>query len=305
MFLVKIEDFIDNTFEPKVDNLSQDILLLENDILINGVKESLDVLYIHSKKKYLIIHGHHRYYIAKKLGLKELPCEHATRELLALYISNSAIGTIDRTELKDLVDRAKWGSVLMQDLDEMEVLVKRLMMNGNLTTILELGVAEGGTLKIWEKLLPQNKNSLLVGVDIDPKITWDYKDSIVNIQIVTGPSEKDSTREAVKKILNGRKVDFLFIDTRHWNDAVKIDLYEYGGFVRDDGIIAFHDLAFFHSYWDSMTWDKPKGDDNEPYHPPNKNKVDVCFRKEEVKYNYGIGILWKIPEQNVLKFREI
>jgi predicted O-methyltransferase YrrM len=46
----------------------------------------------------------------------------------------------------------------------------------------------------------------------------------------------------VKKILEGRKLDFLFIDGDHTYEGVKGDFKMYFPLVRKDGIIAFHDI---------------------------------------------------------------
>ena len=46
----------------------------------------------------------------------------------------------------------------------------------------------------------------------------------------------------VEKILNGRKVDFLFIDGDHTYEGVKKDFEMYASLVKQ-GIIAFHDIA--------------------------------------------------------------
>jgi len=168
-----------------------------------------------------------------------------------------------------------------------------------------LGIGTGGTLKIWEQLVPQNKNSLIISIDIQPNVKWDYVSSPVNIQIIKGSTDDSKVRELVKNLLIQRLVDFLFIDTRHWNDAVKEDLIDYGGFVRDNGIIALHDIAFFHSYWDKLTWDYSENRDNIPYHPYEPIKEFPIFHKEEIKSRFGIGIFYKLPNQNVIKFREV
>jgi hypothetical protein len=198
-----------------------------------------------------------------------------------------------------------WKYNPQQSIGEIKYLIKRILNNGKLDTILELGIGTGGTMKIWEQLLPKTKNSLLISVDIDPNVKWEYDKSLVDIKVIKGDTTVESTRNTVKEILNGRTVDFLFIDTRHWNDALEYDLINYGGFVRDNGIIALHDLAFFHSYWDRLTWNKKELDDNIPYHRAVEDKIKPIFHKEEIKVDYGIGIFWNIPNQNVIKFREV
>jgi hypothetical protein len=53
----------------------------------------------------------------------------------------------------------------MQEIEENWTIIKRLDENPPLNTIIELGVCQGGGLKVWEQILPQNKQSLLIGVD--------------------------------------------------------------------------------------------------------------------------------------------
>ncbi|MBA7713844.1 hypothetical protein ES703_122854 [subsurface metagenome] len=45
----------------------------------------------------------------------------------------------------------------------------------------------------------------------------------------------------VQKILNGSKIDFLFIDADHSYEGVKKDFTLYSNFVKKPGLIAFHD----------------------------------------------------------------
>ena len=42
--------------------------------------------------------------------------------------------------------------------------------------------------------------------------------------------------------MDGRKIDFLFIDGDHSYEGVKADFRLYSGFVRESGMIVFHDI---------------------------------------------------------------
>lgn len=206
----------------------------------------------------------------------------------------------------------------MQDPDELWHLLGRIEANGPLRTILEVGVCEGGGLKVWEMILPQTKDSLLVGVDWNPNPLWYTADRIrhpdvnplpdgitdlpaspVTLKLVKGNTHDESTRAAVKLALGGRQVDFLFIDAQHHAAEVERDLVDYGGFVRDNGIIAFHDTRLFRSFWDRFTGG---GEDSTGKNPHIENAV---FHKEEIKLAFGTGIFWKLPNQTVVKFREV
>ena len=52
------------------------------------IKEPLEVIYFSMYKQYMVIHGHHRLYVAKNLGLQEIPCVFANKRRLDDYICN-------------------------------------------------------------------------------------------------------------------------------------------------------------------------------------------------------------------------
>jgi len=68
------------------------------------------------------------------------------------------------------------------------------------------------------------------------------KEKDLEIHLIEGKSENPETIKTVREILKGRKVDFLFIDAEHTNEAVERDFENYSGFIRRGGLIAFHDL---------------------------------------------------------------
>jgi hypothetical protein len=47
----------------------------------------------------------------------------------------------------------------------------------------------------------------------------------------------------VKRILRGRRVDFLHVDGDHTAEGVRTDYAMYGPLVRSGGLVAFHDLV--------------------------------------------------------------
>ena len=49
--------------------------------------------------------------------------------------------------------------------------------------------------------------------------------------------------------MNGNKLDFLFIDGDHSYNGVKLDFEMYAPMVRENGLIAFHDIA---GRWDGV-----------------------------------------------------
>lgn len=202
----------------------------------------------------------------------------------------------------------------MQDPKELWILLNRLEENinefGEISTILEIGTADGGGLFVWQKVLERNgkgKNNLLITIDHGPNILWDYKNSNIDIRSIVGDTHKEETINQVKQILKekgNRKVDFLFIDASHWSKDVEQDFKDYGGFVRENGLIGFHDTRLCRSFWDYFTGGGVDAVDD-PVNEIGFRNERAVFHKEEIKYSLGTGIFYKLKEQNVIKFRDI
>ena len=196
----------------------------------------------------------------------------------------------------------------MQEIEENWTIVKRLDENPPLNTIIELGVCQGGGLKVWEQLLPQNKESLLIGVDWGPNVLWDWANSPVDIRIIKGDTHAEDTRLQVKNILRergDRKADFLFIDAQHHPADVEKDMIDYGGFVRENGIIGLHDVRLSRSFWSTLTGGSLDSGGTYLTDPAVAAVEHAVFHTEEIKISTSCGIFWKMPNQTVIKFRDV
>ena len=155
--------------------------------------------------------------------------------------------------------------------------------------VLEIGTARGGTLFAWAQLASE----LVVTCDLNGP---GYKANLYKklpppeskCQVVTlqGNSHEPAFKTAVKDVLKGRLVDFLFLDGDHTEKGVEQDFNDYIEFVRPGGLVAFHDIV-----------------ENQPY-PTNQ----VYYFWSRIKNNYesteyinnpkqcgfGIGVI-KIP----------
>ena len=120
-------------------------------------------------------------------------------------------------------------------------------------TILEIGTLNGGTLFLFSRIA--NKDALLISIDL-PKVKFgnfqfDWRVPLIKrfslphqkLKLIRANSHKTSTLYQVKKLLDGKKLDFLFIDADHSYDGVKKDFEMYGPLVKTGGIIAFHDIV--------------------------------------------------------------
>jgi len=120
-------------------------------------------------------------------------------------------------------------------------------------SILEIGTARGGTLFLFSRIASEDAS--IISVDLPdgqfgggyPK--WEiplYKSfALANQQIhlIRADSHDGATFEKVKTILNGKEIDFLFVDGDHTYEGVGKDFEMYGSLVKKNGIIAFHDIV--------------------------------------------------------------
>lgn len=119
--------------------------------------------------------------------------------------------------------------------------------------ILEIGTATGGTLFLLSRITSEDGS--IISIDLPSgqfgggypiwKILL-YKSFSLpkqQIHLIRANSHKRETLDKVKAILNGKEIDFLFIDGDHTYQGVKKDFEMYNSLVKKNGIIAFHDIA--------------------------------------------------------------
>ncbi|MCW4051237.1 MAG: class I SAM-dependent methyltransferase [Candidatus Bathyarchaeota archaeon] len=143
--------------------------------------------------------------------------------------------------------------------------------------IIEIGVQYGGSLKFWEQLV--KPGDLVIGLDnrldLSKVMSWDYERSDRNVVLVVGNSMASETVEKVRGNLGEREADFLFIDGGHSFKAVSSDFENYSKFVREGGLVAFHDLYLEAGY-------------------PKKFFDTLKGKKRECHADYyGVGVWWK------------
>lgn len=110
--------------------------------------------------------------------------------------------------------------------------------------IVELGVHLGHSLKVWQDAF---KPELLVGIDHETNdILKAYiNTNTLNAAIILGDSHQPETVKSLNEILDGREIDFLFVDGDHMYEGVKKDFQMYAPLVRKGGLIAFDDMDLF------------------------------------------------------------
>lgn len=111
-------------------------------------------------------------------------------------------------------------------------------------TVCEIGTAAGGTTYLLGQSLPTVER--LIGIDLyvrrKHRLRY-YAHSNRSMAFFDGSSYAPETVERVRQHLGGTKIDLLFIDGDHSFDGVARDFSLYRHFVRDGGIIVFHDIV--------------------------------------------------------------
>ena len=113
------------------------------------------------------------------------------------------------------------------------------MYQRRIDTVLEIGTFQGDSLRVWrEELDPE----LMIGVQ-DTDETTPETAMELGVRMVQGKSQDAAVYAEVLGVLDGRRLDLLYIDGDHLYDAVKEDWQLYSPLVREGGIIVLHDAV--------------------------------------------------------------
>jgi len=119
--------------------------------------------------------------------------------------------------------------------------------------ILEIGTQNGGSLFLLSQIA--SPDAAIISIDLsNGPFGGGYHKSRISlyksfakfkqkIHLMRDDSHQSETLKKVKTILAGNQLDFLFIDGDHTYDGVKKDFEMYGPLVKNDGLIAFHDIV--------------------------------------------------------------
>ncbi len=125
--------------------------------------------------------------------------------------------------------------------------------------IVEIGVNHGGSTVFWDHLVGPDGVTIAIDIlqgEIMSMFRPEFCDytPVSDLHLVDGDSHKQETLTKVKEILDGRPVDFLFIDGDHSYEGCKSDYEMYGPLVREGGIIGLDDVSQpYQPYWDEIT----------------------------------------------------
>jgi len=128
----------------------------------------------------------------------------------------------------------------------------------NPKVIVEIGIKEGGNLKILSTLLPED--GLAIGIDpggIHP-LPW-AGEAQCQTALIKEQSLAPKAMSGLVELLAGRQIDLLFIDGDHSYEGMLGDFAAYGPLVRPGGIIAIHDIYYLEPVkraWAAISGDK-------------------------------------------------
>ena len=149
------------------------------------------------------------------------------------------------TQINDLWSFSKDVFETTQIEDEICEFIK-YSINFSPKIICEIGVERGGTSFLFSTCLPTTEK--VIGIDLVQKNgpLLKFLSSSKNYYI-EGYSSSERVFNKVRKILSGKQIDLLFVDGDHSYRGVKSDFEKFLPLVKDNGIIAFHDICEDHN----------------------------------------------------------
>lgn len=113
--------------------------------------------------------------------------------------------------------------------------------------IVEIGTAQCGTNFLLGQALCSAE--LIIALDLtvhNQRLLMEFSSRNLQRVSIEASSYDPTTVQRVKRLLNGRKIDILFIDGDHSYSGVKADYDCYHHLVKPGGLIAFHDIVEDH-----------------------------------------------------------
>lgn len=156
-------------------------------------------------------------------------------------------------ELQGIVDRTAVNFPAIQNFHELHRFLERLAARPP-RLVVEIGTASGGLFFALCQLcradgeiisIDLKKTSGAQELDVEREVFKSFAWASQKCHFIAGSSLAWSSVRALERILDGRKIDLLFIDGSHDYGAVKSDFELYAPFCAADGVVAFHDINVF------------------------------------------------------------
>lgn len=161
--------------------------------------------------------------------------------------------------------------------------------------ICEIGSDKGGTLALFSRVARPDAEILSLDIAHTPQRLAAFKQLVQpgqKLTCITGDTHTQAILNQFKAWLGNNQLDFLFIDGDHTYEGVKLDYEMYSPFVRQGGLIAFHDVtpadaeqyapdSPYYTAGVAQFWEKHQAE------LPNPE----TFIEDPNQQGYGIGIL--------------
>lgn len=106
--------------------------------------------------------------------------------------------------------------------------------------IVEIGVHRGFSLLTW---LEAFNPDILVGIENNvAEFDQAAKRAGLHTNVIVGDSHQQQTKDELLARLDGKLIDFLFIDGDHTYNGTMQDFEMYSSLVRPGGVVAIHDV---------------------------------------------------------------
>jgi glycosyltransferase involved in cell wall biosynthesis/GT2 family glycosyltransferase/predicted O-methyltransferase YrrM len=202
--------------------------------------------------------------------------------------------TFDRLYLKPQTKRRRNGSMQIPlEIENLQLTVA----NHQPKIIVEIGTANGGTLARWLEI---PSAEIVISIDYPIGIhggqgfeerTYVISDALEQTNLtnkqfyaINGDSKHPYLVARLEEILDGKKIDFLFIDGDHTYQGVKGDFDIYKQFLNENSIVGFHDII-----------------DSE-FHAENNCFVSTLWSELKQKYESVEFMYPQLLDKNILEF---
>lgn len=184
----------------------------------------------------------------------------------------------------------------MQKRPEILGLLK-LIQEHQIKTICEIGTGNGGTLALLCQVLGDDADILVIDIALTEEnraAISSFTNRNQRITCVVGDSTSKAVIQQAETWLNGRKLDFLFIDGDHSYSGVKSDYENFSPFVGQGKWIGFHDIVPDYRVRYGQETDSDSGEVYAFWRVLKEaNDQAIEFVEAKDQDGYGIGVLLK------------
>lgn len=164
----------------------------------------------------------------------------------------------ESVSIDELVERTNDSFTAIQNTEELRVFL-RLVQAMRPRVVVEIGTARGGMF--YALCQVADPAALLVSIDlpggrncggqteVERNVFRTFAGAGQRVAFIPENSQFYTTREKLRDVLDGERIDLLFIDGDHSYGGVRSDFEMYGDLVSPTGIIAFHDICMVPQNW--------------------------------------------------------